>query len=542
MKGYAAVAATLRHEGATTVFGVPGDGNMFIDNELVQRCGVRYISATREDGAVCMADSFTRTGGGLGVASVTLGPGLTNTITALITSVRNRTPMLVLCGDVPNAKNSHVQYIDQERLISATGAGYQQIASNSIEVDVKTAIERSNSEQRPIVVSIPLDLQISDIDFSLDVSVAAARAPRKSIDVDPSALDVAVGIIASSHRPIVLAGVGAVRSGARAELVRLATKIGAALATTVMAKDYFLGETGDLGIFGTFATSKELELMLSSDCVIAFGASLNIFTTAEGSLVAGKSVVHCDQNIEAIGRWTDATIGIVGDAKDVATQINNWLDELQQEPSDFRGEVGKSLEDQPHWDDYSDQVGDGTVDMRTFLIKLDQILPKTRRVAVDSGHFLAAPVRYLKVESPLNWIWTTSFGSIGLGMAAAIGAACADDGVPTIAVIGDGGFMMSLSEFNTAVRYGMDLVVVVLNDGSYGAEYHTLRKAGLEVDISLFEWPDFAELGASLGGRSLTIRNMDSDIAALETAMHLRNGPLLVDVRLDPSVIIGFHD
>jgi thiamine pyrophosphate-dependent acetolactate synthase large subunit-like protein len=450
--------------------------------------------------------------------------------------------MLVLCGDVPNAKNSHVQYIDQERLISATGAGYQQIASNSIEVDVKTAIERSNSEQRPIVVSIPLDLQISDIDFSLDVSVAAARAPRKSIDVDPSALDVAVGIIASSHRPIVLAGVGAVRSGARAELVRLATKIGAALATTVMAKDYFLGETGDLGIFGTFATSKELELMLSSDCVIAFGASLNIFTTAEGSLVAGKSVVHCDQNIEAIGRWTDATIGIVGDAKDVATQINNWLDELQQEPSDFRGEVGKSLEDQPHWDDYSDQVGDGTVDMRTFLIKLDQILPKTRRVAVDSGHFLAAPVRYLKVESPLNWIWTTSFGSIGLGMAAAIGAACADDGVPTIAVIGDGGFMMSLSEFNTAVRYGMDLVVVVLNDGSYGAEYHTLRKAGLEVDISLFEWPDFAELGASLGGRSLTIRNMDSDIAALETAMHLRNGPLLVDVRLDPSVIIGFHD
>jgi thiamine pyrophosphate-dependent acetolactate synthase large subunit-like protein len=269
---------------------------------------------------------------------------------------------------------------------------------------------------------------------------------------------------------------------------------------------------------------------------------LNIFTTADGSLVAGKSIVHCDLDPNAIGRWSNATVGIVGDAATVATEMISWIEQLEQRPSGFRDEVSRALGEHPHWDDFLNQGGEDTVDMRSFLIKLDQVLPSSRRVAVDSGHFLAAPVRYLRVESPLDWIWTTSFGSIGLGMAAAIGAACSEDDTPTIAVVGDGGFMMSLSEFNTAVRNNLDLIVIVLNDGSYGAEYHTLRKAGLELDISLFDWPDLSMLGESLGGQGIVVTNLDTDFDALENAISSRDGPLLVDVRLDPSVIIGFHD
>jgi thiamine pyrophosphate-dependent acetolactate synthase large subunit-like protein len=131
---------------------------------------------------------------------------------------------------------------------------------------------------------------------------------------------------------------------------------------------------------------------------------------------------------------------------------------------------------------------------------------------------------------------------MGLGVAAAIGAACVRPEVPTVAVVGDGGFMMSLGEFNTAVRNDLDLMVIVLNDGSYGSEYHKFRLTGLETDLSLFNWPDLATLGSGLGGRGIVVRNLENDLTGLVEAIETRDRPLLIDVRLDPAVQIGYHD
>jgi acetolactate synthase-1/2/3 large subunit len=154
-----------------------------------------------------------------------------------------------------------------------------------------------------------------------------------------------------------------------------------------------------------------------------------------------------------------------------------------------------------------------------------------------------APIRGLSVPQPRGFVFAVNFGAIGLGVAMAAGVALGAPDRTTVAVVGDGGFMASgLGEFVTAVRYALDLVVVVVNDGSYGAEYHKLLEYGRDPKLSLFEWPELGALAEAVGGLSYTVRE-NSDLAGLRAVLATpRQRPLLIDVRIDPAARIGFHD
>ena len=188
-------------------------------------------------------------------------------------------------------------------------------------------------------------------------------------------------------------------------------------------------------------------------------------------------------------------------------------------------------------DEFEDASGADTVDLRTAMVRLDELLPLNRSVVTDAGRFLLGPWRYLHVSDPLCFVHTTNFASIGLGLATAIGASAARPNQPTVAVVGDGGFMMHLGEFTTAVRHCLPLVVVVLNDGSYGAEYTALKHYGFDPGLSLIDWPDFAPVAEAMGGRGATVRTLE-DLEALAEVLSEPAGPLLVDVKVDPAVDI----
>ena len=175
------------------------------------------------------------------------------------------------------------------------------------------------------------------------------------------------------------------------------------------------------------------------------------------------------------------------------------------------------------------------------MVRLDALLPERRSVTVDAGRFMMAPATYLRVADTRSFLLPVTFGSVGLSMGAAVGAAFGRPDQPSVAVMGDGGFMMSLAELSTAVRYGRDLVVVVLNDGSYGAEYHALPKHDKKPDISLNDWPDFAPVAEALGARGLTVRRLD-DLDGVARAIAERDRPLLIDVKVDPAKRIGWAE
>jgi thiamine pyrophosphate-dependent acetolactate synthase large subunit-like protein len=158
-------------------------------------------------------------------------------------------------------------------------------------------------------------------------------------------------------------------------------------------------------------------------------------------------------------------------------------------------------------------------------------------VVTDGGRFVAQPIKLLDVPHPSALIYTFSFGSIGLGTGAAIGAAVASPGSPVLFVAGDGGFMSGgLNEFHTAVRENLDLILVLCNDGSYGAEHLHFRARGMDPSLSMFDWPDFAPVADALGGRGVTVCSL-ADLDVAEQAIAERDRPLLIDLKLDPDQV-----
>ena len=544
MLGHDAVAQALVDHGVDTVFAVLGDGNLFIGENLQRQHGTNLIGATHEANAVCMAEGWAKASGKLGVASVTHGPGLTNTITALVEGVKNETPMLVVAGDTPVENEQHLQNLDQHALVTASGAGFQPVRNaETIAEDVSTAIRRANSERRPIVLNVPLNIEWDEVEY---VSRPPLNPSPVRLAPDPDQLDTALGIIASSTRPLILAGRGAVKSGAKDALLRLGETLGAPLATSLLGTGYFEGEPFNLGIHGTLSHEVAGETLAIADCVIAFGASLNFFTTDYQTLLAGKRVVHVDIDARHIDRHVTVDAGVVGDAAVVASAMNDLLNEAEHKASSFRtNELKSRLEAFDPAQAFEDKSYQGAVDPRTLTRRLEAGLPKERQVVVDAGRFMLDALT-MSVPKPENLVTSHGFGAIGLGMSTAIGAAVARPTLPTIVCIGDGGYMMGgLTELSTAVHLGLDLIVIVYNDGSYGAEHIQLVTKGMDPTASLHEWPDFCAVAESMGCQTMRIESLDDIDAAIDVVKNRTPGrPVLIEARTDPDVvstIYGHH-
>ena len=318
----------------------------------------------------------------------------------------------------------------------------------------------------------------------------------------------------------------------------LADTLGAPLTTTLPAKGLFSGHKYDLGVFGSLSTPQATAAIIDSDCVIAMGASLNRLTGGGDGwpFLRGKRVVQCDHDLAAIGAHYAVDSGVLADTASFAESVVEWLNEANYESSNFRDAV--VAEDGATSSAPTQPPRTGTVDLAVALSEINRVLPWERSVSVDGGRCVPRAVQIMEVPRPQSWAFAgRGLGAVGNGLATAIGLGCANPGNPAVAVVGDGAFMLGgLAEFNTAVRYQVDLVVVVCNDGSYGAEYRKLKERDFDVAPSLFAWPDFALVAESLGGQGYTVRS-GTDLARVGQIIEGRDRPLLIDLKLDVSKI-----
>ncbi|PHR52767.1 MAG: acetolactate synthase [Robiginitomaculum sp.] len=534
MKVYEAIAQALKDNQVAPLFGLVGDANAYIIDVFARQDGGHYVAAANENGAVLMAIGAAMVTGKTGFATVTHGPALTNCVTALAEGVRSFTPMVLLCGDTPIADRENLQNIDQREVVLAAGAGFEQLRTAETALDdFARAVRRAGSERRPIAFNMPADILWSEVDYKA-ISWAVPELPPTRIVGE--ILDNAIGIIAAARRPIILAGRGAIDAASRAALLRLARRIEAPLATTMRAKNLFHGEDHVLGVCGTISTPQASDAIMSADCIIAFGAGLNFHTTAQGSFFNGKRVIQIMDRAEDLGRGAVADISVLGRHKDVAETFLYWLDEAEIPGSGFTRDLPAQGLDTPAKVKPA-QTKPGVVDFLPTLSRLEKILPKERILVTDAGRWMVKSYGILSAPTPRDHVTSASFGSIGLGMGSAIGAAAARPGRPTILFCGDGGFMLgNLTEFNTAVREKMDMIVVVFDDGSYGAEHVQLCDKQIEPEISLFEWPDFVPLAVALGGAGFCVKS-HADLDALPAIIdkRARDKPLLINVKLDPD-------
>ncbi|WP_305985439.1 thiamine pyrophosphate-binding protein [Roseibium sp. MMSF_3544] len=527
---FQSIARSIQDHDIDTLFGLMGDANLFMVDHYVRACGGTFVPVAYEGSAVLMALAYSHVSGRMGVATVTHGPALTNCITALAEGARGNIPMVLLAGDTPVMTPQNLQNIDQRELAKVAGAGFEQVrAPHTASYDIAHAFYRARIEKRPIVLNMPADHMWQEATHEtkvFEVFDNPAYVP------EGDNVDAAIGMIASAKRPIILAGGGA--TSARDQIIRLADRLEAPLATTLKAKGLFNGHPYNIDIFGTLSTPAAYEVIDKCDCVVAFGASLHHFTTDQGKLMKNKRVVQVNESGTEVARNYHPDAALIADAGLTADNIVWWLDEAEIPPSGFTGELDvPALTAHPAGDPA--KAKPGFVNFEHALDRLEEILPKDRVLATDGGRFMTEVWCRISAPGPKSFLATVNFGSIGLGLQEAIGAALAAPDRPVVLFTGDGGFMMGgVNEFNTAVRLKQDLIVILCNDSAYGAEHIQFLDRKMDPGLSMFDWPSFAEVATALGGKGLVVASAE-DLDAALLAIEARDRPLLIELKLDPD-------
>ncbi|WP_067670429.1 thiamine pyrophosphate-binding protein [Nocardia miyunensis] len=536
MKVYEALANAFAAEGATHVFGMMGDANMHWMNALAGH-GTRLYEVRHEGSGLSMAHGFARATGRPGVVTTTSGPGTAQLATSMIVASRARIPLVAFCGETSLGDTSAVQYLDQRRFAAAIECEFLQVTkADSAEDIVQQAFYRARTESRPVMISAPFDVQLQEFDGFNEYVPSTDLIRPPTLLPNPERIARAVELIAAAKRPVIIGGRGARRAEAGAQILELQRRTGALLATTLQAKNWLYGESDyHVGIAGLFGSKIAMELLQEADCVIAVGASLNHYTIESGYLFPEASFVQIDTAPHLVmgnGRVADAYVQ--ADAISGLNELNAALDARGVELEGFHTtEVHRKLT-APLIDPSEYQSGNGLLDPREAIAVIDAELPGEIGLVLGSGHQTDFGTMLFQRSREITSNYGM-FGAIGQAPLLTIGIAVAT-GEPTFVVEGDASFLMHLSEFETACRYGLPVLVVVMNDEGLGAEYHKSKAKGLNADLALISTPELGAVAKSLGGNGATVRNTDELRAAL--AEYVRApGPTVIDVRITRDVM-----
>lgn len=526
-----AVGRALAACGVRTAFGLVGSGNFHLTNALIA-AGTRFVGSTHEAGAATMADAYARVSGEVSVVSVHQGPGVTNALTGITEAAKSRTPLVVVAPEA-TAPGSNF-FLDLAWIAAAVGADFRRVRAAQVYEDVAEAY-RAAAAGATVVLGLPLDVQAREApggEVPAPVTTPLARVPVPPADQVHALAE----RLRAARRPVFIAGRGATRrpDAARAALTALADRCGALLAVSAAARGLFAGDPWYLDVSGGFASPLTAELIRGSDLVVAWGSTLNMWTTRHGRLISpDATVVQVDLDPAALGRHRPVDLGVTGDLTAVAEAVAAELE--GHHATGWRDPALKArIAAEVRWRDvpYVDDSRDGRVDPRTLSIALDDLLPAERTVAVDSGNFMGYPSMYLSVPDTAGFCFTQAFQSVGLGLASGIGAALARPDRLTVAALGDGGFLMSAQELSTAVRLQIPLLVVVYNDAAYGAEVHHFGPDGHPLDTVTFPDTDLARIAEGYGCAGRTVRS-PADLAGVSEWLSSPGGrPLVVDAKV----------
>jgi acetolactate synthase I/II/III large subunit len=532
MRVYEAIADALVCEGVGVVFGLMGDANMELLGELTERRGVEFVKVRHEQGAAAMADGYARALGGVGVCTVTCGPGLLNTCTSLAVARAHRSPVVVIAGDTPVGDLGHLQCFDQDALGALfAGMTFSLRRAEDVARVIAEAFAAARSGEGPVLVNAPMDvqsLQVPDPWRYQSVS-SANRHGESAAPASVSDLSEAVAALLTARSPAMIVGRGAVAADAEAAIGTLAELAGTPFVTTLQAAGFASGHRLNLGNAGLMGSPAAFALLEDADCLLAIGTSLSRLTTGFGRVLENTRIVAIDIDPDVAAR---ADIFVRGDAREVSEALAGELSAA----SESSGRAAAAAMRMPA-DAYPFDVdhGFGSVDPRAAFVELDRILPADRILVMDAGHFISFAGPLVRVSRVADWFFPTDLGCIGQSLSTAVGVATARPDERVTVIAGDAGFLMGISELETAARYSLPITVFVINDQAWGQEAHILGLKGEDPALAAAATPDLARLAEGFGAAGYTIASAD-DLAGLGAAVGHAVGPLVVDVRVNTSI------
>ncbi len=533
------IASSLEKEGVKHVFTLPDGWIMPIYEELEKR-GIKIISMRTEQAAASAADGYARSTRRLGVVAVAVGPGVANIMPSLAQAHLAGSPILALGGRTPFSNidkmafeevNVHTwveKYTKYSRLVLSTCRLKEYIQDASREA--------LTGRMGPTLLEIAKDVSMGKCEKEMVYEPPERYRPAGRIFGDPEAIERAKGLIERSERPVIVAGSGAYWSGGCEEVVRLAETIQAPVATEGLAVGCIptmhplFGGNANVGIFTRY-----------SDLIIALGARFDEFLgfgRDETFFSDETKVIQVDVDPSVIGKNRPVEVGIWGDAKAVASQISNSLLKRGNEPGKTRewtsntSFIIRSYYGKMEEEALSDET---PIRPQRLMRDLRDFAGENGTFILDGGDTTAWAFLYLRSYRPGQIIWSHGpFGMIGTGIPMGIAAKLGNADRDVYVITGDGSFLMGAVEIETAARYGVPIIIVVMNDVVWGDVYHNRILATGKKEsgrFALLEERKYDEFARSLGGYGETVRDPREITAALKRAKE-SGLPSVVNVRV----------
>jgi acetolactate synthase-1/2/3 large subunit len=548
--------AYLEQEGVDTIFGIPGGPLMPFYEGVFDRGKIRPIIAKHEEGAAFMADGYARVSGRLGVCCTTTGPGATNALTGIACAYRDSVPVMLITAQVAlsafgkgAAQESSPLGIDiVDMFKDVTKASVMLMTPERIS-DITRHLLRTGLTGRPgpIHLSLPADMMKTDVQADIRPP-SQYRTPPELFD--RRSVKEAAKLILRAEHPVILAGYGAHLARAYDEIRKLSERLRIPVATTQKGKGVFPEDhVLSLGVFG-FAGSPQADAIILSeetDLLLAIGTSFGELSTHawDPRVGHGRRILQIDVDPNEIGKNYPVDVSLVGNAQHVMKELNfqldrdmRWLDhgtEFGQRLAAIRGMKAVT----PRFLD-AKKMTDETMPLypQRVIAEMQRALPPDTILFVDIGNVMAWGLHYFQAREPGGFFINMGFGSMGHGVAAAIGGKMAAKDKPVVALVGDGSFAMNGMEIHTAVENDIPVIWVVLNNGGHGMVHlgEMMQFKG-KFSTSMFKRPlDVARISEAIGAQSFCVERAGETEAAIAQALK-SNRPTVIDVRICPDSV-----
>jgi acetolactate synthase-1/2/3 large subunit len=487
------VVDALEALGAETAFGLPGVHALGIW-EALRASPLRYIGFRTELNAAFAADGYARAGGKPAALLLSTGPGALNSLTGLMEASSAHVPLVAVASQIPGdligRGRGYLHELRDQRASFEPIVKWSARARSAEDVPelLAEAWQRAQTPPSgPVFLEIPVDVLTSETDVRVEGLDGAA--PRPAVP-PPEALGDAARVLAGAESPLVWAGSGVLRSGAWWELRAVAEALRAPVVTSYMGKGAF-PEDHELSAGSACDEAAFRELVAGADAVLAVGTELGAETTQQYTLQFGGELVQIDADEERIGS-TFPALGLVGDGRATLAALAELLP--AREPDGKGEERARSVRERI--DSGLDEQGRELE--RGLLASIRDALPREAAGAWDMTILAYWAGAHFPVLSPRRFLYPLGSGTLGYAWPAALGATVAL-GAPTLAVVGDGGFLYGVQELATARQYDLPTTLLLVDDGGYGILREYQRDAYGETFAVDLDQPDFPELARAFG-------------------------------------------
>ena len=535
LTGAEIVVNSLIDNGVDTVFGYPGGAVLNIYDALFKKNDkIRHILTCHEQGAAHAADGYARSTGKVGVCIATSGPGATNLVTGIATAYMDSTPMVAITGNVtrPLLGKDSFQEVD------ITGITMPITKHNYIVKDIKDLQKiineafyiASSGRHGPVLIDIPKDITAEKYNY---ITMEPKNRKKSLQHININSLERFAQLINESENPFIYAGGGILSSNAEKEVLALAEKINAPVATSLMGigsipNDHRL-YTGMIGMHGTKASNL---LATSCDLIIALGARFSDRVISHKNHIKNAKIIQIDIDPTEINKNVKVDSYIVGDIKEVLKKLFPMINEKENIAWINKMNELKALNNK-------EVVKEGVLTPEYLFTLLNKMNNGNFIITTEVGQHQMWTAQNYKFYKPRTFISSCGLGTMGFGMGASIGAQMGNPKAVVFNIAGDGSFGMDCNEFATAVNFKLPVKVIVMNNNALGMvrQWQSLFYEGRYAETTLNRATDFVKLAEAFGGTGFRVEKPEELQEILEKAL-ATDGPVIIDYKINSDDMV----